>query len=110
MKGRAAPPLFVALLGRLVLLRWILCLSFLAYVPAWALTPEQASRIASGDSDERIVALNEAVAAGDAGLVPFLRALLADEVKVAGGKAYVVRDGNAVVAGSGAAATLPANA
>jgi urea transport system permease protein len=93
--------------ARLVLLRLVLSLSLLALSPAWALTPEQAARIAAGDSDERIAALNEAVAAGDAGLVPFLKAVLADEVKVAAGKAYIVRDGKTVEAGSGAAATLP---
>jgi urea transport system permease protein len=91
-----------------VLLRLVLlCLSLLGWSSAHALTPEQASRIASGDSDERIAALNDAVARGDAGLVPFLQAMLADEVKVAGGKAYVVSDGKTVEAGSGAAATLP---
>jgi urea transport system permease protein len=90
-----------------VLLRLVLlCLSFFA-LPAWALTPEQAARIVSGDSDDRIQALNETVAAADVGLGPFLQAVLADEVKVAGGKAYVVRDAKAVEAGTNAAATLP---
>jgi urea transport system permease protein len=77
---------------------------------SWALTPEQAFRIADGDSDERIAALNEVAGAGDAALKPFLEALLADEVKVAGGKAYVVRGSEAVVAGSGAPARLPDDA
>ncbi len=93
-----------------MLLRLVfLCLSFLS-LPAWALTPEQAAAIAAGESDARIAALNERVAAGDAGLLSFLQALLADEVKVAGGKAYQVRDGKAVEAGTGTAATLPAGA
>jgi hypothetical protein len=48
---------------------------------SFALTPEQAVRIAEGDSDDRIVALNEVVAAGDPALVPFVQALLADEVR-----------------------------
>jgi urea transport system permease protein len=74
---------------------------------SWALTPEQAFKIADGDSDDRIAALNEAVGAGDAALAAYLEALLADEVRVAGGKAYVVRGSGAVVAGGGAAATLP---
>ena len=107
--GGLTPPLFQSLLdaARCVLLRLVLlCLSFLA-LPAWALTPEQAARIAAGDSDDRIKALNETVAAADVGLGPFLQAVLADEVKVAGGKAYVVRDGKAVEAGTNAAATLP---
>src|SRR6185369_4111783 len=50
------------------------------------------------------------VAAGDAALGPFLQAVLADEVKVAAGKAYIVRDGKTTEAGSGAAAALPAGA
>jgi urea transport system permease protein len=106
--GGLTPPLVhVSLEALRVLLRLVfLCLS-LFMLPAWALTPEQAARIASGDSDDRIAALNEAVAAADAGLGPFLQALLADEVKVAGGKAYVVRDGKAVEAGTNAAAVLP---
>ena len=74
---------------------------------SWALTPEQAFKIADGDSDDRIAALNEVVGAGDAALAAYLEALLADEVRVAGGRAYVVRGGGSVVAGSGAPATLP---
>jgi urea transport system permease protein len=78
---------------------------------AWALTPEQAGQIAGGDSDERISALNERVAAGDAALVPFVQALLDDAVKTAVGKAYIVQaDGSAVEAASGQAAKLPDDA
>jgi len=83
----------------------LLCL--LVASRALALTPDEALRIASGDNDARIAALAERLAAADAALLPYLRALLADEVKLAGGKAYIVRDGKAVEAGSGAAATLP---
>jgi urea transport system permease protein len=50
------------------------------------------------------------VAAGDRALPGFVQALLADEVQVAGGRAYIVRDGRAVDAASGAAATLPEGA
>jgi urea transport system permease protein len=77
---------------------------------ALALTPEQAGRIAAGDNDARIAALAEVVAAGDAALVPFVRALLADDVKVAGGRAFIVREGKVVDAATGAAATLPEGA
>jgi urea transport system permease protein len=77
---------------------------------SWSLTPEEAGKIAAGDSDDRITALNAAVAAGDPTLVPFVRAMLDDEVKTAGGKAYIVKDGKAVEAATGAAATLPADA
>jgi urea transport system permease protein len=86
---------------------------FLALVfvgPALALTPELAGRIAAGDSDDRIAALNEAVASADAALVPFVQALLADEVKVAAGRAYIVRDDKAVEAASGQPVKLPDDA
>ena len=109
--GALTPPWIGSLEARRVLLRLVfLCLSLLGLSSAFALTPEQAARIASGESDDRITALNETVAAGDAALAPFLQAVLADEVKVAGGKAYIVRDGKAVEAGSGTAATLPEGA
>ena len=77
---------------------------------AWALTPEQAGAIAAGDSDDRVKALNAVVASADVALVPFVKAMLDDEVKTAGGKAFIVRDGKAVEAATGAAATLPADA
>jgi urea transport system permease protein len=82
----------------------------LSCASAHALTAEQAARIAAGDSDERLTALNEAVASADPALPAFLTALLADEVKVAAGKAFVLRDGKTFDAATGAAATLPADA
>lgn len=90
-----------------MLRRLFVCLSLLAPLWAHALTPDQAVRIVSGESDARIAALNEVVAAADPGLGPFVQAILADEVKLAGGKAFIVRDGKAVDAATGAAATLP---
>ncbi len=75
-----------------------------------ALSPEQALVIAQGDSDARIAALNERVTAQDAQLAPFVEALLADEVRVAGGKVYLVRGTAVTVVGSGASATLPEGA
>jgi urea transport system permease protein len=94
------------------LLAWSggLFLALVIALPVWALTPEQAVRIAAGDSDARIAALNEVVAQGNAALAPFVRALLADEVKVAGGRALIVRDGKAVDAATGAAVVLPDSA
>ena len=93
--------------GLLFALTVALAIAFAIVGTAFALTPEQATRIAAGDGDARIAALDEAVAAGDAALVPFVRALLADEVKVAGGRAFVVRDGKVFDAASGAEAALP---
>jgi urea transport system permease protein len=82
---------------------------------AVALTPDQALRIAQGDSDARIAALNEAVAghgtAPDPALEAYLKALLADEVQVSATRAFVVdAEGKAVDAVTGAAATLPDDA
>ena len=77
---------------------------------AHALTPAQALAIADGDSDDRITALNTAVAAGDTALVPYVEALLADEVKVAGGKALLVKGTEVTEAASGAKAELPDDA
>jgi urea transport system permease protein len=77
---------------------------------ARALSPEQALAIAQGDSDARIAALNERVTAQDAQLAPFVEALLADEVRLAGGKVYLVLGSAVTVAGSGANATLPEGA
>ncbi len=74
---------------------------------AFALTPDQALRMATGESDERIAALNEVVASGDTALGAYVQAMLADEVKLAAGKAFVVREGKAVDAATGAAAALP---
>ena len=77
---------------------------------AHALTPELAARIAAGDSDERIAALGEAVASGDAAVAGYIQALLGGNVKVAGGKAFVVKGDEVTEAGSGAKATLPPDA
>ena len=90
--------------------RWLAGLLLLCCLTAHALTAEQAARIAAGESDERIAALNKAVAAADPALGPFVKALLDDEVKVAAGKAFIVRGDKVTDAATGAAATLPADA
>ena len=77
---------------------------------AAALTPEQIRTLALGDNDERIEALNQAVARGDGSLGPFVEALLADEVKTAGEHVYIVRGGQAADAATGTAAKLPDDA
>jgi urea transport system permease protein len=93
------PPLLVLLVALVALLG--------AASSALALTADQAARIAAGDSDDRITALNEAVAAGDPALPAFVQALLADEVKLAAGRAFIVRAGKVMDAASGQPATLP---
>ena len=88
--------------------RLLLCFFLVfGHLAAHALTPDQALRIAQGESDARIAALNEAVVAADPALAAYVQALLADEVKLGGGKAFIVHDGKATDAASGAVATLP---
>ena len=82
----------------------------MASLGAAALTPDQIRTLALGDNDDRIEALNQAVARGDASLGPFVEALLADEVKTAGERVFVVRAGQVVDAASGAPARLPDDA
>ncbi len=74
---------------------------------ATALTPAQALAIASGDSESRIAALNEVALAADPALAAYAQALLNDEVKVADGKAIVVRDDRATDAATGASMPMP---
>jgi len=93
----------------LLLSAWLVVLAAIS-PSALALTAEQALAIAAGENDSRIEALNAAVARGDERLAAFVQAMLDDEVKVAGGKVYIVHDGKATDAASGAAAALPAGA
>ncbi|MDQ6639317.1 MAG: urea ABC transporter permease subunit UrtB, partial [Pseudomonadota bacterium] len=79
-------------------------------VGAFALTSEQALAIAAGENDSRIAALNASVARGDERLAALVQALLDDEVKVGGDKVFIVHDGKASDAASGAAAALPEGA
>ncbi len=88
----------------------LFALLLLVFVPAHALTPQQAKAIADGDSDDRITALNQAVADGAADLAGFVQAMLDDAVKVAGDQVLIVRDEKAVDAATGAAATVPESA
>ena len=75
-----------------------------------ALTPQQAVQLAAGDVDDRVKVLNERVIAGDVTLIAFVKALLDDAVKTAGGKAFIVKDDKAFDAATGATAVLPADA
>jgi urea transport system permease protein len=82
-------------------------LLFVWFGAAMALTPELALRIAQGESDARIAALNEAVVAADPALAAYVQALLADEVKIAAGKALIIHDAKVTDAATGAAVALP---
>ena len=78
---------------RRILLLLLLTLGVLSAPMVRALTPDEATAIASGETDDRIAALNQAAAQADPALAVLLQALLDDAVKVAGGKAYVTLDG-----------------
>ncbi len=96
---------------RPALVSLLLCGSFMGLVgPAHALTPAQAAAMASGETDARIEALNQAAASGDAQLAAFVQAMLDDRVKVAGDQAWVVGAAGAVIAGTNTAAEVPADA
>jgi len=78
---------------------------------AHALTAEEAYSISGGDNDARIAALQKLAAKGDPALPHLLEAIMADSVKVAGNKVFIIQDdGSAVDAVSGLAAKLPDDA
>ncbi len=88
------------------------CLTLLvgAGASAHALTSEQVRAMAIGESDDRAASIAQAATSGDAQAAGFLQALLADEVRTAGDKVFIVQDGKARDAATGAPATLPDNA
>jgi urea transport system permease protein len=92
------------------LLAWFwlsILLVLLAGHQAHALTADEAYAIAAGDNDARIAALHRQLAKGDPALSPFLEALIADSVKVAQGKAYIVNGDEVKEAASGQVVPLP---
>ncbi len=100
--NRTLAALAVALLAVLIIALWP--------APAHALTPDMAHRLAAGDSDERVKAINEAVASADPAVPAYFQALLDDAVKVAAGKAYVLQGERATDAATGQATPLPQGA
>lgn len=92
----------------LLRLRAVLGLAaILSGVPSHALTPDHVRAMSLGDNDTRAEAIAQVAAAGDPKAADFFQALLDDAVKTAGDKVFVVRDGKAVDAATGAVATLP---
>ena len=78
--------------------------------PAHALTLPQVRALTIGESDERAAAIAQAAASGDPKVLEFFQALLADEVKTVGSAVFVVREGKARDAASGAEVALPEGA
>ncbi|HEU4460706.1 MAG TPA: urea ABC transporter permease subunit UrtB [Methylibium sp.] len=93
---------------RSLLVLLIAAVACFAAAPVRALTPEQAFAISTGDTDDRIAALAEAIAAADPRVPALVQALIDGEVRVDDRRAYIVAaDGSAVEAASGQSAKLP---
>lgn len=106
-------------LGWLMKFRWGLQLRLWVLVLVWsvsgatgalALSPDQAQKMAVGEGDERIAAVQTAALNPDAQTLAFLQALADGMVKVVASKPVIVRDGQAVDAATGAALSLTAEA
>ena len=109
-EGRALPLFFGNGMTRFIVSVIAACVLFYVNVVgamAFALTPEQALALSSGDTDARIAALQKALASPDDKTAAFLQALSHDEVKVSGTRVFVVRDGQAVDAATGNNEALP---
>ena len=76
--------------------RLIACLLLCAAVQAHALTAEAARAMAAGDTDERIAALQAAIATPDEATVAFIRAMADDAVKIAGDRVFVIQNDKGV--------------
>jgi urea transport system permease protein len=78
-----------------LLLLLLLCLNPLLVRTSWALTQAQAIEMASGEGDTRVAAINAAVNTAmntpDEKSLTFIQALADDAVKIAGGRAYIVK-------------------
>ncbi|MDO8280702.1 MAG: urea ABC transporter permease subunit UrtB [Burkholderiaceae bacterium] len=74
---------------------------------AHALTAVEARAMAAGETDARIEALNKAVATADEKTAAFLQAMADDAVKVAGERAFIVKDDKAYDPVTGAETPLP---
>ena len=90
--------------------RLIACLLLVAAAQAHALTAEAARAMAAGDTDNRIAALQAAIATPDEATVAFIRAMGDDAVKIAGDKAIVVKDGKGLDPVTGAEVPVPDDA
>ncbi|AEG94389.1 urea ABC transporter permease subunit UrtB [Ramlibacter tataouinensis] len=89
----------------------LLLLTVFLGAQAHALTQEQATALAVGDSDARIVALGQAVQGADERTVALLQALADDAVKAtAGGQVFIVRGGRGLDPVTGGEVALPADA
>jgi len=90
--------------------RLIACLLLCAAVQAHALTPQAALAMAAGETDERIAALQQAIATPDDATLAFIRAMADDAVKIAGDRAIAIKDGKGIDPATGAEVPVPDDA
>ena len=90
-------------IARTLLVRLLAALALLAaaHGAQAALSPSIIQKLALGESDDKIAAIGEVIAAADPEGLAFLQAMLAGEVQTAEKMVLIVRDGKAVEAGSG---------
>jgi urea transport system permease protein len=105
-KGRMALNALNARWSQQLAVQLLLILSIALPSQAVALTSDVASAIAIGEVDSRISALNKAAVDADATLAEFVVQLLSNEVKVAGGKVFIVK-GDKVTDAAGVSTKLP---
>jgi len=89
---------------------WMLAWSVFGAAGALALSTDQAQKMAVGEGDERIAALQAAALSPDAQTLAFIQALADGMVKLVAGKPVIVRDGQGQDAVSGAPIAIPAEA
>ena len=77
---------------------------------AHSITSEQVKGIATGESDSRVEALNNALSSADEKTAAFLQALLNDAVKTTADKIFVVKDGKSFDPVTGAEVPTPEGA
>ncbi|MEI8323790.1 MAG: urea ABC transporter permease subunit UrtB [Betaproteobacteria bacterium] len=92
----------------MLLRSFIVLAALFAGAPAQALTALEARAIASGDSDARIAALNQAMTSADARTAAFIQALSDDAIKLAGEQLILLKDGKAYDPVTGIEAAMPA--
>lgn len=90
--------------------RLIGCLLLCAAMQAQALTADAARAMAVGDTDERIAALQAAIATPDDATAAFIRAMAEDAVKIAAGKALIAQGDKGIDPVTGAEVPVPDDA
>jgi urea transport system permease protein len=85
-------------------------LALLVAWPAQALTADEARAMASGETDDRVAAINKAVPTADARTAEFFQAMADDAVKTTPGRVFVMKDDQGFDPVSGAEARVPEDA